>query len=179
MLTRVYTQARGNSLGLSGRSRPSTKDLITEAIGILQSPAGMNYNGQTYIETKDLCTSQPELRADYEDFLQFVICRLAGILKHRFAKNGGNLFVCIHDIRRKEDKLYFPTSFDSRKLTYYVGISLRVVLCLSGSRAEKDAEYESLFCMHNEDSCFSSLLMDELKKRGVILKTDRHIAKTV
>ncbi len=177
MLTRVYTQAGDNSHGLAGCSMPSTKDLVTEAVAILQNETEVNSESLVHLETKDLCQTQVTLRSGYADFLLYVIGRLANVLKQRFTKRGGKLFVCIHDIKRKEDRVYFPTSFDSRSLNCYVGISLRVILCLSGSQSENDSEYESLFCMHNEDSCFSSMIMDELKKRGIILKTDRHLER--
>ncbi len=166
--------ASDDSQELTGRTRSSTKDIVNKAVGALLQDSTAKFEKIVRLETKDLCTTQSVPWLGYEDFLQYVLERLVSVLKIKFAKSGGQLSVCIHEIKRKEDRHYFPTTFDVRNLNGYVGISLRVVLKLMGSRSENDSDYESLFCAHNEDSCFSSLVMDEMKKRGIILKTNRH-----
>jgi hypothetical protein len=132
---------------LAGRTRSSTKDIVSRAVGGLLQDSNAKYEKTVHLETKDLCTTQSAPELGYEDFLHYVLERLVNVLKIKFAKCGGQLSVCIHEIKRKEDRHYFPATFDKAQLNCYVGISLRVVLKLMGSRSENDNDYDSLFVL--------------------------------
>jgi hypothetical protein len=174
MYDHACVQASTDSRGLSGQYRPSTQEIVSETVNTLYEDLDEVDSRKIELQTKDLCDLRSIPQKGYDEFLVNVLKRLMGVIRSKFIASGGQLFVCTHEAKRKGDRFYFPAVPGSTPLTSYVGVSLKVVLQLSGGRQKDDVAYDSLFSPSFEDSCFPLSLMQELQKRGIILKIERH-----
>lgn len=177
MLGHACVLAGNNSSELPGQHRPSTQEIVSKTVRVLYEGVNTSESKKFDLETKDLCTSRSTPQEGCDDFLVFVLKRLMSVIKSKFIICGGHLLVCTHEAKRKGDMFLFSDEPSISTLSSYVGISFKVILRLTEGPQKDDIAYDSLFSPGYENSCFPLSLMSELKKKGIVLNTERLIER--